>query len=187
MSVALAIVAVVALGTFGLVLILARRLRAVTERVNYFLPASPGTLPHPGTPFPDFEAVSADGERLSQAAFAGVDRIFAVLSTECAACEQQVSALKESGAGLEPRAIVVVVGPAADSRADMVTRLAGNTVVIEEPEHGPIAEALEISEFPAVLLVRDGVIQLAGHALAEVLPKLPVGAASASAESSRLG
>jgi hypothetical protein len=182
LSAALAIVAVIALGTFGLVLILARRLRAVTERVNIFLPASPGTLPHPGTPFPDFEAVSADGEHLSRAAFAGVDRIFAVLSTECGPCEQQVAAFRKSGADLEPRAIVAVVGP-AQSRAAMVTELDGHAVVIEEPEYGPVAQALEISEFPAVLLVKDGVIQLAGHALAEVLPALPVGAASAPANS----
>lgn len=186
MSVALAIVAVIALGTFGLVLVLARRLRAVTERVNMFLPASPGTLPRPGTPVPEFGAVSAEGEHLSQSAFAGVDRIFAVLSTECGPCDQQVSALEKVGASLEPRAIVAVVG-AAENRAAMVTQLHGHAVVFEEPELGPVAQAFEISEFPAVLLVSDGVIQMAGHALSEVLPALPARAASAPAESSRLG
>jgi hypothetical protein len=91
------LVAVIAMSAFGLVLVLARRLRAVTERVNMFLPASPGTLPHPGTPVPEFEAVSADGEHLSRSAFVGVDRIFAVLSTECGPCEQQVSAFEKMG------------------------------------------------------------------------------------------
>lgn len=168
-----------------MVLVLARRLRAVTERVDMFLPASPGTLPDPGTPVPEFEAVAADGQHLDRGAFSGVERIFAVLSTVCGPCEGQVSAFGELEGNLEPRPIITVVGEPAD-RAAMVARLDGHAVVLEEPEHGPVAEAFEISEFPAVLLVRDGVIQQAGHALSEILPSL-TSAAGAPAGSSRRG
>jgi hypothetical protein len=171
LSVALVIVAVVALAAFGLVLVLARRLRGVTERVNMFLPLPTGTLPLRGTPVPEFDAVSVAGERVTRGAFAGVERIFAVLSTGCGSCYEQIEAFLEYGPDLVPRPIVLVVGPPQD-RATMVARLGGDTVVIEEPDRGLVAEAFEISEFPAVLLIRDGYIQQAEHGLAAVMGSL---------------
>jgi hypothetical protein len=164
-------VAVVALAAFGLVLVLARRLRAVTERVDMFLPVSEGTLPLPGTPVPEFDAVSADGERVTQNAFAGVERVLAVLSTGCGSCGEQIPALRELGASGAPRPVVVVTGVPEDC-APLVARLDGHAVIIEEPDRGPVAEAFEISEFPAVLLIRDGVIQQAGHGLEAMLASL---------------
>jgi hypothetical protein len=176
----------VALAVFGLVLVLARRLRALTERVNVFFPVVEGTLPLPGTPVPEFDAVATDGAQVTHSAFAGVERIFAALSTGCGSCLEQVSAFRELGASLTPQPIVAVVGPARD-RAPMVTQLDGRAIIIEEPEHGPVVEAFEVSEFPAVLLVRDGVIQLAEHGLASVLSPLAPAAAAASADSRRQG
>ena len=76
-SIALVLVALVALAAFGLVLVLARRLRDVTERVNKFLPVSEGGLPDPGTPVPEFAAVTADGTPVSHADLAGPARLFA--------------------------------------------------------------------------------------------------------------
>lgn len=171
LSVALTIVAVVALAAFALVLVLARRLREVTERVNMFLPVSAGTLPLPGTPVPEFDAVSTAGERVTRSAFVGVERIFAVLSTGCSACDEQIQELLKYGADLASRPIVLVAGPPRD-RAAVVARLAGGALVIEEPDRGPVAEAFEISEFPAVLLIRDGYIQQAEHRLAAVVGSL---------------
>jgi len=167
-----------------LVLILARRLRAVTERVNMLLPPVQSTLPHPGTPVPDFDAVSAEGEHLSRGSFAGVDRIFAVLSTDCGACDQQVTAFQKLEAGLEPPPIVAIVG-APEERAAMAAELDGSAVVIAESDTGPVVEAFEISEFPAVLLVRDAVIQRAGHELPSMVAELMSFAASAPAGSPR--
>ena len=144
MSVALALVAVIVLGTFGLVLILAGRLRAVTVRVNMFLPAMEDPLPPPGTAVPEFDAVSVDGQRLGRDSFAGVDRVFALLSTSCGACDAQVAAFRELGASLDPPAIVAVVGPPED-RAPMVSQLDGHVVLIEEPDPGPVASAVLLS------------------------------------------
>jgi hypothetical protein len=171
LTVALCIVAGVALAAFALVLVLARRLRAVTERVNLFLPVSAGTLPLPGTPVPEFDAVSVDGEPVDRGSFAGTERVFAVLSTGCGACEEQLRALAESGPGLVPRPVVLVAGAPAD-RTPMVAQLHRDAVVIEEPRNGPVAAAFELSEFPAMMLIRDGYIQQAEHRLAEVLAHL---------------
>jgi hypothetical protein len=170
-TVALVVVAVIALAAFGLVLVLARRLRAVTERVDMFLPVSEDTLPLPGTPVPEFFAVSADGEQVSRDAFAGAERVLAVLSIGCGSCGEQIPALRELGASGALQPVVVVTG-APEDRAPLVARLDGRAVVIEEPDRGPVAEAFEISEFPAVLLIRDGVIQQAGHGVEAMLPSL---------------
>jgi hypothetical protein len=170
-SVALALVALVAVAAFGLVLVLARRLRAVTERVDLFLPVSPAGLPLPGTPVPEFEAVSTGGERVTQGAFGEVERVFAMLSTGCESCLEQIPAFREFGASLTPRPIVVVTG-ASGHRAPLVAQLRDCAVVIEEPEHGPMAAAFEISDFPTVLLIRDGVIRQAEHGLGALLPSL---------------
>ncbi|HEU5470940.1 MAG TPA: hypothetical protein VFV67_09835 [Actinophytocola sp.] len=155
-----------AFGTFGLMLVLARRLRAVTERVNLFLPASDGGLPHPGTPVPEFSAVSVDGTAVSHTELAVPERIFAMLTTDCASCHDQVPGLRDLEAPVRP--LVVVIGP-PEKRAGMVAALAERALLVEEPDHGPITTAFDIQEFPAVLLVRDGVVQHAGHGLAGVL------------------
>ncbi len=178
LSIALAIVAVIALSAFGLLLVLARRLRSVTERVNLFLPPTVMTLPHPGTPVPAFEAVSTSGQRLSDADFASGERIFALLTTGCGDCLATVAALREQGGRLDPLPVVGVVG-AQEARAPIVESLAGHALVLEEAAFGPIATAWEINEFPAVLLVRDGYIRFAEHALPPVLAQLsaPAGAA----------
>ena len=175
LSVALVVVALVALSAFGLVLVLARRLRDLTERVNMFLPISMGTLPRPGTPVEEFSATSLDGQRISLADFAGVERIFAMLSTGCGDCDKEAVAFREMRAELPLPPIVAVVGPPED-RPALVTQLVGHAVVLEENDLGPIATAFSISEFPCVMLVNDGHIQVAEHRLARVLPSLTVAA-----------
>jgi hypothetical protein len=179
LSIALVIVALVALAAFGLVLVLARRLRELAERVNLFLPPADRTLPHPGTPISEFSARSVENETVGDADFAGVERIFAALSTGCGSCLEQISAFRDRGADLVPRPVVTIIGP-AELRAPMVELLAGHAVVLEETDNGPVADAFGIHEFPAVLLVRDRVIQLADHGLAGVLAAATPAAAADS-------
>lgn len=171
MSIALVIVALIALSAFGLVLVLARRLRSVAERVNLFLPASVGTLPHPGTPVAEFQAMSSTGQPVTRNDVVGVERIVAVLSTGCGDCTAEIAAFREHSSRLDPPPIVGITGVPAE-RAPMVAQLAGHAVVLEEEDLGPFQSAFEISEFPAVLLVRDGVIQMAEHRLAPILDGL---------------
>src|SRR4051812_29807793 len=124
-SIALVLVALVALAAFGLVLVLARRLREVTERVNKFLPVSDGGLPDPGTPVPEFTSNTADGTPVSHADLAGPARLFAMLTTDCSSCHDQVPALRELDADHVARPLVLVIGP-PEQRAAMVDALAGH-------------------------------------------------------------
>jgi AhpC/TSA family len=161
--------AFVAAAAFGLVLVLARRLRTLTERVDLFLPMSAGSLPDPGTPVPEFATVGADGTTVTHADLAGDDRLLAFLSTDCASCKDQVPAL----AALDPdrwrRPVVVVVGEADQRRRDMVAALDGHALVVTEDGEGTVRQAFEIQEYPAVLLIRESHVSTAAHGLAKVL------------------
>ncbi|MGI8666566.1 MAG: hypothetical protein ACR2N4_11125 [Jatrophihabitans sp.] len=161
-------VGLVALASFGLVLVLARRLRSVTERVNAFLPVMLGTLPRPGTVVGEFSAVALTGEVITRDDFLVEERVFAVLSTGCGDCQAEVAAFAKVGARLTWPAVVGVIGR-PEARRPMVAALAEHVVVLEESTFGPLTEAFQVSEFPVVLLVRDGRIQAAEHALAPVL------------------
>jgi peroxiredoxin len=165
---ALISVALVAASAFGLVLVLARRLRAVAERVERFLPISEGSLPDPGTPVPEFAALAVDGTRVSHEDLAGPDRVLAFLTTDCASCRDQVPALRELDHSTWAAPIVVVIG-SREQRSDMVAALADRAVVIEEEDHGPIAGSFDIHEFPAVVLSGLGVIHRAAHGLTGAL------------------
>lgn len=154
----------------------------MTERVNLFLPASDGTLPHPGTPVPEFEATSTDGRPVSAADFEGAERIFAALSTGCSSCLDQIASFRDLGATLKPQPIITVIG-SPEERAPMVASLAGHAVVLEESAGGPIVEAFEIGEFPAVFLIRERVIQVAEHGLASVLAASAAPAAESASAS----
>ncbi len=166
--IALVVVAAVAVLALCLVLVLARRLKTVTERVNMFLPASPGSLPHPGTPIPDFSSVSSEGTSITHEDLTGEDRLIAMLTIDCASCHDQVPALRMIDDPAVRRPIVLVIGE-ADRRSAMVSALGDSAVVIEEDDQGPIATAFDVSEFPAVMLIRNGIIHSAGHGVAGVL------------------
>ncbi len=173
------IVALIALSAFGLVLVLARRLRSLTERVNMFLPTSIGMLPAPGTPVAEFSATSTDGQEISQQDFLNGERIFALLTTGCGDCLTTVAEFRKLSGQLTPPPVVSVIGPEED-RASIVESLAGHVIVLEEAAFGPVAVAFDINEFPAILLIRDGYIQFAEHGLAPVLAEASTRATAGS-------
>lgn len=175
---AIALVGLFAASAFGLVLVLARRLRALTEHVHKFLPISELGLPDPGTPLPAFQATTAAGVVVSEKDFGGTDRLLAFLTTDCGSCHDQVAALRDLPASEWPPPIAVIIGPPAD-RAAMIAKLGEDAIVVEEDEHGPIAEAFDMHEFPAVLVAGDGVVRAAGHGVAGVLAAAASGAHTA--------
>jgi hypothetical protein len=165
---ALVLVGLVAAASFSLVLIVARRLRALTEQVHRYLPISEHGLPDPGTPLPAFDATTAAGRRVTERHFAGEDRVLAFLTTDCGSCHDQLPAVRELASSGWPEPVAVVIGPRAD-RAAMTARLGPEAIVLEEDDGGPIVRAFEMSEFPAILIAGAGVVRVAGHGVADVL------------------
>jgi len=168
---ALVVAALVAASAFGLVMVLARRLRSVEERVNLFLPRMDTTLPDAGTPIPPFTATAVDGTRVTEAEFAGSDRVVAMLTTGCTACHEQIPALIALNGSTWGRPVVVVIGT-PDARAEMVSALAEHVTVLEEEDGGPLSTAFEVHEFPAVMAVSNGVVNVAEHGTARMLKKV---------------
>jgi hypothetical protein len=177
LSILLVVVALVALSAFGLLLILARRLRNLEERVNLIVTYDPGTLPDPGTPLPPFEAITTDGRPVSDRDFAVGERIFALLSTGCGDCITAAAEFRQHAGTLSAPPVVGVIGPPED-RAPIMALLEDHVQVLAETTLDPVAEALQIRDYPSVLLVRDGVIEFAEHALAPVLAQLATPAAA---------
>jgi hypothetical protein len=166
--VAVILVALIAGACLGLVLVLARRLRTVTEKVNRVLPDFDSGLPSAGTPIPAFRARTADGVEVTNADLDGADRVMAFLTTDCSSCQDQLPALREGYPAQWRQPLVVVIGDPAE-RARMGQALGGSAVVVEEDGRGPIASAFDIHEFPALLLVQDGYVRASGHGLAAVV------------------
>jgi hypothetical protein len=73
--------------------------------------------------------------------------------------------------------VVGVIGPAEDA-APILALLEDHVRVLAETALDPVAEALQIRDYPSVLLVRDGVIEFAEHAVAPVLAQLATPAAA---------
>jgi hypothetical protein len=165
---ALFLVALIAVTSFGLVLILARRLRKVTAKVNAVLPDEESRLPSAGTPVPQFQARTADGAEVTQEELNGPDRVIAFLTTDCGSCHDQLPALRDGYPEEWRTPLVVVIGAPAE-RTAMVQSLNGRAIVVEEEGRGPLASAFEIHEFPGILLVQDGYVRASGHGLAGVV------------------
>lgn len=96
------------------------------------------------------------------------ERFFALLTTDCSSCHDQIPALRHLAESRGSKPIVTIIGPPED-RAGMIAEFDGSATLIEDTADGPVVSAFEIHEFPTVLLVRDGIIQSAAHGVASVL------------------
>jgi hypothetical protein len=121
----------------------------------------------------EFEATTTDGRLVSHRDFMEGERILALFTTGCGDCITAAADLRQHADSLSSIPVVGVIGPPED-REPIVAQLQGRVLVMEEAALGPVATALEINEFPAVLLVRDGYIQFADHAVSPVLAQLTI-------------
>ncbi|GIH05574.1 hypothetical protein Rhe02_36410 [Rhizocola hellebori] len=165
----------VAVFSLTLTLALARRVRVLVTQVNRFLPVSEGDgLPDPGTPLPEFTVKSSDGTVISRQSFAGPQRLFIFLTTGCSSCTDQIPVIQQLRLPEQP--VVVVIGD-EQQRFAMAAQLADAAQVVQEEDEGPLATALELREFPAVLVLGEAVVTAATHSVKSALAKLatPVG------------
>ena len=119
----------------------------------------------------EFEAITVDGRPISHRDFAEGERILALLTTGCGDCMTAVADFRQHAGSLTTPPVVGVIG-SPEGRAPIVAQLEGHVQVLEEGASGSVSMALEINEFPAVLLIRDGYVEFADHAVAPVLARL---------------
>jgi thiol-disulfide isomerase/thioredoxin len=166
---AVAVIAVAALGLLNLLLTLAviRRLRVHTELLS-------------ARPDPAAGSVIAVGERPGD--FAGVDvtglpvpgdgpRLVGFFSPECQPCKEKLPAFLALAAEYpqgRSRVLAVVTGD-GPGVAEFTGRLSRVAQVLVESRDGPVTTAFQVTGFPAwCVLDEHGVVQLSGVGLDEV-------------------
>jgi hypothetical protein len=111
---------------------------------------------------------------ISRESFTGQQRLFVFLTTDCSSCTDQVPLIQKLDMPQPP--VVVIIGE-QEKREAMAAQLTRSAEVVQENDEGPLATALELREFPAVLVLSDAVVTVATHGVKSALAKLntPVG------------
>jgi len=150
-----------------------RRLQALDKRVTSL---DPPTGPQPGHRVGEFETTALDGRSFGTASLAGTDTLVALLTVGCGACDKVVG---ELGSVVDDASLAVLIqaGPEEDSDelVSAVRRSAGPETRIAVVPYGPVAAAFDVTAFPTVVSVSDGVVRTAGYSLSEVREPARVG------------
>jgi len=164
---AMGLTALVAATSFGLNVVMARRLRELRERIDYLARPDAFDLPEVGETVPQFSATTTTGARLDAKSFAGPDVLMLFLTSDCDSCRELTEELPGRVAagdfGTTPP-IAVVIDAIADAD-HMVTRLEPVARVVTQNDHFGLAATFGVRGFPSVLIAGDGVIRATGHHL----------------------
>jgi hypothetical protein len=174
---ALGLTAAVAVAALVLALGLSARLREVSEQLSRVGTHAhdDGMMPLPGTPVPAFEATTSEGTSVSSEDLRVDDGLVLFLSTDCESCQEVMTEISRPGFTLPAtsrRPLVVLIGPAGDRAAEL-PRIEPVAQVVEDDDHAGLAARFGVRVFPAVLLVRDGVVHQAANDLDEVMAGVP--------------
>ena len=171
---AVAIGLVGALCVLDLLLTLAviRRLREVGTRLSALERSSPARGPSllpVGASVPEFSAVSAAGEPLSERALLGGRSLVAFLHSGCTPCRELIPDLKAYLARGDRRVLAVVVGEEHEPADGLAAELRGLATIVRGADAPPVAGAFAVTGFPTLYAVAEGRVQAAGPDLAQVL------------------
>ena len=152
----------------GLHLLLTFALIARVRALQAMISPSLAPLPKPGTPIGDFEAETADGERLSHVALRDATTLVGFFSADCPHCEQARGALLASPPTLP--LVAFVRGSAADpGAARLADALAPIARVAYTTATDPAYRAFAPTGFPSLYRVENGRVAVASHQLGDVL------------------
>lgn len=162
LSVAVALVGVLCLLDLLLTVGVIRRLRAAPGSAE---PVEGVGLLEAGEPVGAFEAedVRSDPVRIDG------DTLVVFVSPTCQPCRRLRPQLVEHARALgdRNRVLAVVVAQPTAAAAD-VAALEDVARVVVEPPGGPIADAFEVSSYPALFRVVDGTVRASGRTVAAV-------------------
>ncbi len=173
---ALGLTAAVAVAALVLALGLSARLRELSEQLSRVgTHAHDSMMPIPGTPVPTFQATTSAGTSVSSEDLQVDDGLVLFLSTDCESCQEVMTEISRPGFTLPAtsrRPLVVLIGPAGDRAAEL-PRIEPVAQVVEDDDHTGLAARFGVQVFPAVLLVRDGVITQGANDLNEIMAGVP--------------
>jgi peroxiredoxin len=156
-SVGLVLVGMMAVGELLLILLLARKVRRLEDRLTGFHPglrADGGDRPwlEAGAQIPAFEAATTSGEPVSLDRLLGRESMVGFFSPGCRPCREQLPAFARLAADGGRAALAVIVGPA--SKADeFLAVLDGTVPVLREEQGGPVTTAFAARAFPGLFLL----------------------------------
>lgn len=165
-SVASLVIGCTVVANFVLTLAAIRKLRELEERPG--AAAADFGLPAPGTPLGEFTVEDADGITLSSRAISTGTVRMAFLLPGCKPCEQLKAALRV----MPPSDVPLIAVVSADGKASEVAAIAADLpayarIVAGSLQAQVIGAAAEVSTYPAMLTLVDGVIV---HASAQAIP-----------------
>lgn len=155
-----------------------RRLREHSEKFTALAKSAPRPEPMigPGKRPAPFSATAVDGTLVSHRDLTE-GSLVAFFSPTCDSCAEWLPRFVEAAAALprgQRQALAVVIASEHLSNSEMVAKLRPVATVVVEGEKGPIAEAFEVTGYPAMgRLDENGAVLT--HRPADVL-SLPVGA-----------
>ncbi|GAA2808843.1 hypothetical protein RMN57_06535 [Kitasatospora sp. CM 4170] len=146
-----------------------RRLRTLEEGGGT---GAPDALPAVGTAVGEFTAVTTSGEEVSAADVAAGDAFAGFVMVGCTPCGTLIESLAGGAATGAADPLFFVVGdPESPETRRMTAALGpvGRVAVVAERSAATAAFG-QVSAFPTLLRIKDGVIAAAGHELGDVVP-----------------
>jgi len=151
-----------------------RRLRALEEGGT----AAPASLPAVGTAVAEFSAVTIAGEEVTAADVAVGDAFAGFVMVGCTPCGRLIESLADGAVTGADDPLFFVVGDPEDPETRRMTAAldpVGRVAVVDEKSSATAAFG-QISAFPTLLRLKDGVIAVASHDLDDVVPASAGGA-----------
>lgn len=157
-----------------LTLAVVRRLREVGTRLSALERSSsalePSLLPV-GASVPEFSAVTAAGEPISEQALGGGRSLIAFLQQGCGPCRELVPDLKAylAGPAGEGQRLLAVVTGEDDGADGLAGELQGLATIVRGVDARPVASAFAVRGYPTLYAVAEGRIQAAGPGVRRLL------------------
>ncbi|WP_406208087.1 hypothetical protein OH807_36110 [Kitasatospora sp. NBC_01560] len=146
-----------------------RRLRALEEGGTG---GAPDALPAVGTAVAEFAAVTTSGVEVTAADVAVGEAFAGFVMVGCTPCGTLIDSLAGGAVTGADDPLFFVVGDPDDPETRRMSALLGpvGRVAVVAEKSAATAAFGQVSAFPTLLRIKDGVIAAAGHDLADVVP-----------------
>lgn len=162
------VLAVISAATLALVFSLIGRVRTLQQAVEAGGGKSEDALPRPGERIGPFEAITVQGETLTQQSLATETTLVGFFTPNCIPCERVEALLLESPPGW-PMIAFVDGDPADDETRKVGALLARVARVAYASSTDAVTRTFRASGYPTLLRIENGTVAAAGHRLSDVL------------------